>query len=62
LILAKLVGSKTKSIRLAHLSDEANTKELAYKTLVDILEEHGIAHQEIDILVADRNLITRGLK
>jgi len=62
LILAKLVGSRTKSIRLAHLSDEANTKELAYQTLVDILEEHGIAHQEIDILVADRNQITRGLK
>jgi phosphoribosyl 1,2-cyclic phosphodiesterase len=62
LILAKLVGVGTKSIRLAHLSDEANTKELAYQTLIEILEEHGIAHQEIDILVADRNLITRGLK
>jgi phosphoribosyl 1,2-cyclic phosphodiesterase len=62
LILAKLVGVDTKSIRLAHLSDEANTKELAYQTLIDIFEEHGIAHQEIDILVADRNLITRGLK
>jgi phosphoribosyl 1,2-cyclic phosphodiesterase len=62
LILAKLVGVETKSIRLAHLSDEANTKELAYQTLVDIFEEHGIAYQEIDILVADRYQITRGLK
>ena len=62
LILAKLIGSETKSIRLAHLSDEANTKELAYQTLVEILEEHGIEHQGIDIVVADRNLITRGLK
>jgi phosphoribosyl 1,2-cyclic phosphodiesterase len=62
LILAKLVGVETKSIRLAHLSDEANTKELAYQTLIDILDEHGIAHKEIDILVADRYQITRGLK
>ncbi len=62
LILAKLVGVQTKSIRLAHLSDEANTKELAYQTLIDILEEHGIEHQEIDIMVADRYQITRGLK
>lgn len=62
LILAKLVGVGTKSIRLAHLSDEANTKELAYQTLIDILEDHGIAHQDIDILVADRYQITRGLK
>lgn len=62
LILAKLIGEQTKSIRLAHLSDEANTKELAYQTLVEILEEHGIEYRGIDILVADRNLITRGLK
>lgn len=37
-ILSQLIGSKTKSILLAHLSSEANTERHALETLVNTLE------------------------
>lgn len=48
--LSSFIGSKTKYIVLAHLSDDNNTRELAYNTLVNRLEEN---NQNIDnILIA----------
>lgn len=47
--LSQLVGRKTKSILLAHLSSEANSERQALETLVEIFES-----QQIDI---DPNLI-----
>jgi len=37
--LKKLVGKQTKAIVLAHLSEENNTEELAYETLVNALDK-----------------------
>lgn len=48
--LSNFIGDKTKYIVLAHLSDENNTKELAYDTLINRLTEN---NQHVDnILIA----------
>ena len=48
--LSSFIGNKTKYIVLAHLSDDNNTRELAYNTLINRLEEN---NQNIDnILIA----------
>ena len=51
--LSDFIGNNTKYIVLAHLSEENNTKELAYNTLVDKLKEK---EQYVDnILIASQN-------
>ena len=45
--LAKFIGDKTKYILLAHLSEENNTKELAYNTLIDRLNKENINVENI---------------
>ena len=51
--LSTYIGNKTKYIVLAHLSQDNNTKELAYKTLYDNLEKK---HQKIQkIIVAEQD-------
>ena len=45
--LAKYIGSKTKYIILAHLSEENNTKEKAYSTLIDTLNKKNIKFDNI---------------
>ena len=59
-ILSVLISEKTKSIVLAHLSEEANTKEIALKTLKEIFDKNGIDYSKIDIQAADRYKITIG--
>jgi phosphoribosyl 1,2-cyclic phosphodiesterase len=59
-ILSVLVTDKTKSIVLAHLSEEANTKEVAIKTLKDIFEKNGVEYKNIEIQAADRYKVTIG--
>ena len=59
-ILSLLISEKTKSIVLAHLSEEANTKELAISTLKDIFNKNGIDYSNIVIRAADRYKITIG--
>lgn len=59
-ILAELIGNKTKSIILAHISEEANTKELALSTCLHTLKENGIDYSKIHIQVADRYKLTIG--
>ena len=51
--LSKFIGDKTKYILLAHLSEENNTKELAYNTLINRLEKEKI-HVE-NIIIATQN-------
>jgi len=48
LYLSKFIGSNTKCVMLAHLSEENNTKELAYDTL---LERLSLKNQTIDKIV-----------
>ena len=51
--LSNFIGDKTKYILLAHLSEENNTKELAYETLINRLNKDNI---KVDnILIANQN-------
>ena len=51
--LAEFIGNNTKYIILAHLSEENNTKELAYNTLKERLNEN---YQKVDkIIIAAQN-------
>lgn len=53
--ILKLVGTGTKQVLLAHLSEENNTPELAYNTVCSILYEYGIIegrHINIDVAPA----------
>ena len=47
--LANFIGNKTKYVLLAHLSEENNTKELAYNTLNDRLIKENIKVENIII-------------
>ena len=49
----------TKQVMLAHLSEENNTPELAYCTVVDYLQSVGIeANKDINICVAPPSTIS----
>lgn len=54
--LVKYIGEKTKFILLAHLSEENNTKEIAYKTLKCKLKDKNILFD--NILVLEQNKIS----
>ncbi len=51
--LSTFIGDKTKYILLAHLSEENNTKELAYETLISRLNKENIKVN--NILIANQN-------
>lgn len=58
--LAKFIGNKTKYILLAHLSEENNTEELAYKTLTERLNKE---NEQVDnIIIATQNKETDFIK
>lgn len=51
--LSEFIGNKTKCIMLAHLSEENNTKDLAYNTLIERLKSK---NQNVDkIIIATQN-------
>ena len=50
--LSTLIGDKTEYIILAHLSDENNTKELAFNTLEKKIKEKNIENKRI--LIAEQ--------
>ena len=54
--LCDIIGNKTKQIYLAHLSREANTKELALKTFYEIAKEKNIDVSNIFVNAADQNI------
>ena len=51
--LSNFIGNKTKYILLAHLSEENNTEELAYETLIDRLKKEDIKIN--NIIIAKQN-------
>lgn len=55
--LTKYIGNNTKYILLAHLSEENNTKELAYNTLKNKLEKNNIKFN--NIIVLEQNCISK---
>ena len=60
-ILSKIVSKNTKEIYLAHLSGEANTKEIALTTVKDYLVKKGIDLNNIKITPLDRYEMTLGV-
>lgn len=52
--LSNFIGDKTKCIVLAHLSEENNTKELAYDTLMERLNESELEVERIVIAMQDK--------
>ena len=54
--LCDIIGNKTKQIYLAHLSREANTKELALKTFYDTAKEKKVDISNIFVNAADQNI------
>lgn len=58
--LAQCINEDTKEIVLVHISQEANTRELAYNTVIEILENKEINYQDIKISVAKQFEIIQG--
>ena len=52
--LSTFIGDNTKCIMLAHLSEENNTEELAYNTLIDRLNNDNKHTPDIIILKQDK--------
>ena len=52
--LSNFIGNNTKYILLAHLSEENNTKEIAYKTLTDRLNKENIKIDNIIIAMQNK--------
>lgn len=52
--LANFIGNKTKYILLAHLSEENNTKELAYHTLTDRLTKENLQVEHIIVTTQNK--------
>jgi phosphoribosyl 1,2-cyclic phosphodiesterase len=59
-MLAKVIDMSTKSITLAHLSEEANDPALALEAVQAIFSDYGIAYHHILMQSASRYRMTRG--
>ncbi len=54
-LLDKIVDGKLKNIILAHLSEQNNSKEIAFSTALKVLNKHGITEgKDVNIYVADQ--------
>ena len=54
-ILSKLVGHKPKNIILAHLSEQNNTRELAFSSAINMYTARGLTEgKDINVYVADQ--------
>ena len=60
--LCDIIGDKTKQIYLAHISQEANTKETAINTLYSKAKERDISLENIFVNAADQNIELTGGK
>ncbi len=59
-LLSRIIGSKTKEIVLAHISEQGNTMEKAKEVLLDTLRAMGVAYAHIRIVSAPQFEIIRG--
>lgn len=54
-VLSQLAGSNVKNVILAHLSEQNNTKELAFNSAMNVLNEKGLVEgKDISVFVADQ--------
>ncbi|MBO6046713.1 MAG: MBL fold metallo-hydrolase [Erysipelotrichaceae bacterium] len=59
-LMVRMIGPHTKDIVLAHLSEEANTPELALKTYNYIFDRYGIAFDRTHIRTAHQVMVCSG--
>ena len=60
--MLKCLGDKTKQIVLAHLSEEANTPDLALETYKKIFEDANISLESIELICANQKFAVKGGK
>lgn len=60
LLMSRLIGDHTKEIVLAHLSQEANTKELALATYQTVFAQQNVACNRLKIKVASQYQVVSG--
>lgn len=60
MILSEVIGDLTKTITLAHISEDANTPQKVEEVVKDILKQQGKDIDKLDIQVAKRYDITKG--
>ncbi|KRN51392.1 Phosphoribosyl 1,2-cyclic phosphodiesterase [Kandleria vitulina] len=61
-LMCEVIGEDTKEIVLAHLSQEANTKELALKTYYEVFDEKHMSFDRNNIKVASQVDVVSGGK
>ena len=59
-ILFKCIGKNTKEIYLAHISQDCNTKKLAFDTLIKTFNANNFDYQKLKIQALDREEILQG--
>lgn len=57
-VLSKIITEKTKNIILAHVSQEANSKDVALDTFYKVCQKNNVSLEKINVLVADQYEIT----
>lgn len=55
-VLCEIIGDKTKQIYLAHISKEANTKQMAIDTFYNVAKEKNVSVNNIFVNAADQNV------
>ena len=59
--LSQIIGSNTKEVILAHISQDCNKPELALNTVKDVIQRvNGVIPRNINFKVANRSEITIG--
>lgn len=59
-LIYNAIGENTKEIYLAHISKDCNTKELAYKSLINLFKEKKYDFKKLKIEALDRDEIIKG--
>lgn len=61
-ILSEVIGENTKEIVLAHISQEGNTRQMAFETMTQTLQRHGVYRDDIRVFPAEQFGIYKGGK
>ncbi|MGN1399244.1 MAG: MBL fold metallo-hydrolase [Erysipelotrichaceae bacterium] len=53
-VISKCIGANTKQILLAHISQQANTYQLAYQTMIDTLKQRGLYRDDLFVKAVEQ--------
>lgn len=53
-VLSEIIGDKTKEIVLAHISQEGNTRQMAYETTLSTLQRKGVYRSDLQVYPAQQ--------